>query len=708
MTLNTPLLTSETRKKDQKFINQSVQYIKGVGPSIARLLKRLEIETVEDLLFHFPHRYLDTSKLSPISKVKIGAKTTVMGKVHQIEKIKGRKNISVLNIGIYDGTGYLYGVWFNQDFIADRLKKGTTVSFSGRILYEFGKLQIKNPLFDVIYDETNIDEETVHTNRIVPFHPATQNLSSNRIRRIVKNALDSLDSIDDPIPASVISKYNFLDRVTAVREIHFPSDLLFLKRARLRLLFEELFLLQTGLVLRKKRLEHTLKGLTHKIDGELLKGFYHILPFELTAAQKRVVDEIQNDMAKPFPMNRLLQGEVGSGKTIVALIALLISVQGGYQSAIMAPTEVLALQHYLKIKEMVKPLGIRVEILTGSQSQKQKDELQKEIKEGNVDIVIGTHSLIQKNVEFKSLGLVVIDEQHRFGVRQRVNLKEKGECPDVLIMTATPIPRTLSLTLYGDLDVSVIDELPAGRKPITTKVINHSHRDKAYELIRREIENGRQTYIVCPLIEESDKLEVKAVMEEAERLKNEIFPDLKVSFIHGKLKQSEKEKVMGEFRNGELDILISTSVIEVGVDVPNATVMLIEDAERFGLAQLHQLRGRIGRGEHKSYCILFADLLTEEGKNRMKAIVNCTDGFKLAEADLEIRGEGQLFGPRQSGLPDLKLAKLTKHIKILNHARREAFEIIESDPLLSKEEHQSTLKEIKNKFASSLDWLFNA
>ncbi|HAW60043.1 MAG TPA: hypothetical protein DCW86_01045, partial [Actinobacteria bacterium] len=546
-------LPKRRRADCQSFLSSPVQSLKYVGSTTARHLKRLDIETVEDLLYHFPHRYLDLGRIRKISQLREGEEATVVGMVRQVKKFRSRKGIRVLNIGIYDGTGYLYGIWFNQDFIADRLGEGTTVAFSGKVFFRYGRLQMENPLFEVIDEKTDLGRDTVHTSRIVPLHPATQKLSSARLRRIIKSLVDSCADLPDPLPVHLRAKRDFLSRSLSFREIHFPGSEVSCKRARKRFLFEELFLMQLGLAIRKRRLELDTRGIRHRGSGDLLECFYRSLPFELTSDQKRVIAEIRKDMEAPHPTNRLLQGEVGSGKTVVALAALLIGVQGGYQGAIMAPTEVLAEQHFWKMGTFLQGLDVNFALLTGSLVAGEKREIQRDIRDGNVDIVVGTHALIQDEVEFKKLGVVVIDEQHRFGVRQRVNLKEKGyssvssedrpaiggagQQPDVLVMTATPIPRTLSLTLYGDLDISIIRELPGGRnltEHVETFVCDKDHHRWAYEKIRSEIEQGRQAYIICPLIEESDKIQTRAVMEEATRLQNEIFPDLRVGFIHGK------------------------------------------------------------------------------------------------------------------------------------------------------------------------------
>jgi ATP-dependent DNA helicase RecG len=708
-----------------------VTEVKYVGPAIANHLEKLGIKTVEDLLYHFPHKYLDLSRIKQIGNLRSGDTVTVVGEIKEVKKWRSKRGLQVINVSVSDGTGYITGTWFNQAYIANRLKEGMRVAFSGKVEYKTRLLQITNPFYDILGEDkargrargkeatsgiqVNRDKsDTVNSGRIIPVHPASQNLTTNTIRRIMKEAIDEFcnpGAFPDIIPSKIRSEKELMHKAQAIREVHFPSGREMLLKARASLIFEELFLMQVGLAARKKRYSTTLKGIEHKIDGELVNRLYNILPFQLTGDQKRVIEEIQADMARPAPMNRLLQGEVGSGKTMVALAALLTAVQSGYQATMMAPTEVLANQHYTKIKALLDSLEVRTALLTGALTQKERDSLSADIGNGTVDVVVGTHAIIQESVDFFRLGVVVVDEQHRFGVEQRMTLKEKGLYPDVLAMSATPIPRTLSLTLYGDLDVSIIKELPGGRRideHVKTVLCKPEHHDKAYQKIRNEIAAGRQAYIVCPLVEESDKIEVKAVMEEAERLKSEVFPNLRVGLIHGRLKAKEKEGTMRAFSEGDLDILISTTVIEVGVDVPNATVMLIEDADRFGLAQLHQLRGRVGRGGHKSFCILFAALSTEDSRQRIEAICNINDGFLLAEADLRIRGEGQLFGTRQSGLPDLKIAKLLRDIDILSEARKEAFALVNNDRYLAETENKPLLTEVVRKFGNDLDWLFRS
>ena len=687
-----------------------LETVDGVGPKLAEVLAGMAIESVADLLEHYPHRYLDLSTVRKIGKAGVGEEVTVVGEVRDVGRRRAGYNgrTSVLTVTVYDGTGYLAGVWFNQDWVADKLKLGVTAAFSGRVAWRYNQLQMQNPFYDLLDDQANA---ALNTGRIIPVHPATAKVSSVRLRRVIKNALDRFARASvETVPGVVRDKYNLMSLEDALVNIHFPGDTEALRAARKRLVFDEFFRLELGLALRKRRLSKADAGIRHKVSGRLLESFYDSLPWALTADQLKAIGEIRDDLESANPMNRLLLGEVGSGKTVVAAAAMLMAVESGYQAALMAPTEVLAEQHFFKLREPLEALGLKVALVLGGQGAAERREGRELAAAGEADIVIGTHALIQEKIDFAKLGLVVIDEQHRFGVRQRLELRGKGQGADMLVLTATPIPRTLALTLYGDLDISVLSERPGGRTvagQITTKYISEGRRGRAYELVRREAASGRRAYIVCPLIDESDKLEVKSVMREAEHLKEEVFPDLRVGLLHGRMVSADKEAAMRAFRSGELDVLISTTVIEVGVDVPEATIMLIEHAERFGLSQLHQLRGRVGRGEHKSYCLLTGDIKTEEAKARVKAIMTISDGFELAEADLEIRGEGQLFGLRQSGLPDLKLAKLAKHANVLEAARKEAFALVETDPTLSKPGHKALKAELRRRFAGSLDYLMS-
>ncbi|MFH1736951.1 MAG: ATP-dependent DNA helicase RecG [Actinomycetota bacterium] len=685
-------------------LSDSVRYVTGVGPKLAERLGKLGIETAEDLLRYYPRRYLDRSTVTSLDRVKLGSETTVIGRVVKVEKkFTPRQRKKILTVDIADGAGYLSAVWFNNWWHADKLKTGTEVSFSGKVVFSYGKLQMTNPAYDILGDGGE-DKGIRQTGRIIPLYPASADIQSNTIRRVIDNLLEDMPLVIDPLPVDIVAARKLPPLEKTLRDIHRPDSLAEAYAARRRLIYDEFFFLELGLGLRKARLEGAKKGIKHQTSGPLLEEFFAGLPFELTVSQLKVIDEILADMSGLAPMHRLLQGEVGSGKTAVAVAALTAAVQGGYQGAIMAPTEVLAEQHALKIRELLPP-SVKMALLTGSTSATDRAELLKKTKNGSIDIIAGTHAVIQEGVEFKGLGLAVIDEQHRFGVRQRLELKKKGTSPDILVMTATPIPRTLALTLYGDLDASVIDEMPSGRRETETIIADQKHRDEAYELIRQQVATGRQVFVVTALVDESDKVELKAATAEAERLKRKVFPDLKVAVMHGQMKSEDKQNVMNAFRAGDLDILITTTVIEVGIDVPNATVMLIEDAERFGLSQLHQLRGRIGRGEHKSFCVLFTDSATADAKERIKAFAGTTDGFALAEADLRIRGEGQLFGTRQSGLPDLKIASVIRDFPVLQEARGDAFTLVGKDPKLK--EHQRQLDEVKKRFGDKFYWLMS-
>ncbi len=685
-----------------------VTLIKGVGSGLLKHLHALDIHTVEDLLFHFPRRYLDRSKLMPIRDVRIGEEVTVVGTVREVEESTTTRGLNVLQVSLYDGTSYLHGIWFNQPYHRDRLPPGTVVAFSGKVQNRFGRLQMVNPAYDILEDVEEVGRRTVHTGRIIPLHPASQKLSSAMLRRLIARALEQFGDLPDFLPLGLRIKYEMPHRTAALREIHFPTSSARLKAARDRLAYEELFLIQVALAVRRIRLGEGEEGIAHSPPGELISSFLRGLPFSLTPAQLKAFREIVSDMTKPHPMNRLLQGEVGSGKTVVALLALLLTVENGHQGAFMAPTEILAEQHFRNLHRLLEDLpGVRMELLTGSTPPSRRREILEAAETGMVDILVGTHALIQEDVRFKDLGLVVVDEQHRFGVRQRMLLKAKGARPDTLIMTATPIPRTLSLTLYGDLEVSVIDQLPLGRAGTITYVIGPEERERAYRVMEEEMRKGRQGYVVCPLVDESQAMEVKAAEKEVKALKG-TFPGLEVGMIHGQMPRQEREDVMDRFRRGEIQLLVSTTVIEVGIDVPNATFILVEDADRFGLSQLHQLRGRVGRGVFPSHCFFLFRGDSEESLRRRKAIAEISDGFRLAEADLEIRGEGSLFGPRQSGFTDLKVARLTRDLPLLERAREDAMALVRKDPGLVADENLLLRLEMERKFEGSLDWIFHA
>lgn len=678
----------------------------GVGRTYAERLKTLGINTVGDLLYHFPRKYLDRSNVTPVASVKTGQDVTVVGIVRDVESRRTRNGKSMLIVTVFDGTGYMAGVWFNQAYHAEKLPEGSQVAFSGKARFEYNRLQIVNPSYDVLSGPDGGEEsqaEGIHTGRIIPVYPGTAGLTSATLRKLSSRALELSGDIADPLPESVRQAFELVGLSDSLNEIHFPSGADTLRKARFRALFDEVFYMQVGLALRKKRQVRESEGIAHPPPGELVGRFLASLPFALTPAQEGAWGDIAADMSRGVQMNRLLQGEVGSGKTVIAVLAMLHAVEGGFQAALMAPTEILAQQHADRLSEMLEGMPVRVELLTSATTRRAAGD----VTSGRVDIAIGTHALITEALEFPRLGLVVVDEQHRFGLRQRMALAGKGASADVLHMSATPIPRTLALTLYGDLDVSVIDELPAGRKGVVTVVADESQRTGAFAMVKREVEMGRQAFVVCPLVEGSEKLEARAASEEARRLAAE-FPGFSIGVLHGQMKSEEKRAAMGRFHSGETDILVSTVVVEVGVDVPNATVMVVENADRFGLAQLHQLRGRVGRGTERALCVLFADPSTDEAKARMEAIRKYDDGFALAEADLEIRGEGTLFGPRQSGLPDLKLVRLSRNFDLIRRAREAAFRLVDDDPLLAAGGNRLLRWEVNRRFAGSLDWLFRA
>jgi ATP-dependent DNA helicase RecG len=697
----------EELEEHWKALQEPVSVVSGIGTSLLRHLHAMEIQTLEDLLYHFPRRYLDRRRLSRIGDVRIGEETTVVGTVRSAELNRISRNRSILNVAIFDGSAYLYGVWFNQPYHADRLQAGTEVAFSGKVQYRYGRLQMVNPAYDIVEDSTEVGMKTVHTGRIIPLHPATQKMSAAMLRRIIMRALDQYGDLPDHIPCELRLSHGYPHRTQALREMHFPASAGRLNRARQRMAYDELLVMQVALALRRQRLKSGTRGIAHAAPGRRLESFKASLPFALTSAQEKAFEEISEDMSRPYPMNRLLQGEVGSGKTVVALLALLLTVENGHQGAIMAPTEVLAEQHFANINGLLADLQVRVELLTGNTAAARRREILEAAQNGSLDILVGTHALISEDVEFKSLGMIVVDEQHRFGLRQRMLLKEKGAYPDTLIMTATPIPRTLSLTLYGDLEVSVIDELPAGRAGTQTMVVSPDGRKEAYELIRGELAAGRQAFVVCPLVDKSPAIEAKAAEKEVRELAK-IFPGSRIGLLHGQMAKAGRDAAMDAYRKGETQLLVSTTVVEVGIDIPNATVMMVENADRFGLSQLHQLRGRVGRGENPSHCLFMFEGDTEESQQRMRAIGGIEDGFRLAEADLEIRGEGSLFGTRQSGMPDLRVARLIRDFKLLKQARADAFALVENDPGLAEPGHQLLRLEVTSRFHDNLEWLFRA
>jgi ATP-dependent DNA helicase RecG len=672
-----------------------------VGQMQAKRLEKLGIRTIEDLLYHFPRRYDDYSRLKLIHQLRPGDEVTVLANVRQttLRQLDGGRTI--IKCIVTDGTGQLELTWFNQPFLEKRLAPGTSIVVSGRVEQFLGRLTMNSPEWEPL------DKEHIHTGRMVPVYPLTEGVTNRWLRRLINKVVETwADRVEDFLPEEMRRRLELYDLGTALREVHFPASEESLAKARRRLAFDELFLLQVG-VLRLRQAWRRQTGQPLPTDRPALERFLASLPFTLTGAQQRALDEILRDMAQPVPMNRLLQGDVGSGKTVIAAAAALMAARSGFQTAVMVPTEILAHQHYARFQsllgQMMVPANgqerpLRVRLLVGSMPPAEKRQVYDEAAAGEVDVIVGTHALIQENVQFARLALVIIDEQHRFGVSQRGALRQKGYSPHMLVMTATPIPRTLSLTLYGDLDLSIIDELPPGRQPIKTYIVTHRERERAYQFVRSQVAEGHQAFIICPLVEESENIEARAAVAEYERLSREVFPNLRLGLLHGRMPAEEKEEVMRRFSAGELDILVSTAVVEVGIDVPNATVMLIEGADRFGMAQLHQFRGRVGRGSAPSYCLLLTENTSEDAWERLRAVAESQDGFALAEKDLELRGPGEFFGTRQSGLPDLRMASLAD-IRLLELARREAYQLLEQDPELSRPEHQALRRRVERAWA---------
>jgi ATP-dependent DNA helicase RecG len=673
-------------------LDSPITRLPGINVGYAKKLQRLNVETIGDLLNLFPRRYDDYRTLKTINQLWYGEEVTIIGHVLEVHSREMRKGGSLVQCLISDSTATIQATWFNQPYLVQRLKPGRQIVLSGKVGQYLGRLVLSAPEWEPL------DKELLNTGRLVPVYPLTEGLSQRYLRRITKKTVDYwAERLPDHLPAEICERAGLASLSRALQQIHFPSNLEELEQARRRLTFDEFLLVQLG-VLRQRRRWRRQPGIPIPVDDGVLQAFVCSLPFTLTAAQQRVLREIVADLRGAEPMNRLLQGDVGSGKTAVAAAALVATVNAGHQAAIMAPTEILAEQHYKNVSSLLaarqtsevwETSEVSVRLLTGSLSTAEKEKVYEEIASGQAQIAIGTHALIQEEVAFKELGLVVIDEQHRFGVAQRASLRNKGRNPHLLVMSATPIPRTLALTVYGDLDISVLDEMPPGRQEIKTRWLTLPERERGYAFIRAQVRQGRQAFVICPLVEESDKIEAKAAVEEYERLQNEIFPDLRLGLLHGRMRAEEKEAVMAAFRQGEIDILVSTSVVEVGIDVPNATVMLVEGAERFGLAQLHQFRGRVGRGAHESYCLFLASSgdISEEAARRLAVLEETQDGFKLAEEDLQLRGPGEFFGTRQSGLPDLKLAKLGD-VRLLELARNEAQRLFQDDPELTAPEHR--------------------
>ena len=669
------------------FLSTPLQFLKGVGPRKAADLKRAGLVLVQDLLYRLPFRYEDRSRMQPIASLRPGTKAAVLGEIKSSNvAVTRRRGFKIFHAVIADTSGSIRCTWMNQAFLADVLRAHLEVVIFGDVKLDSTGLHFLNPEYELVSD----DLSSVHTGRVVPFYEKTGVVTPNMQRRLVRQALDQLPTdVPDPLPADLRARLQLMARRTAVEESHFPPNEAsvdelnaFRSPAQRRLIFEEFFLFQIGHAWRRHASGSELKPFVPVVDDRIRASAAKVLPFKLTPGQRQAVKEIVDDMLRPEPMHRLLQGDVGAGKTIVALLAAIVAMENGLQVAFMAPTEILAAQHYGNIAKLLASSRFRVDLLTGSTPGLHKHTLLANIERGTTNLVVGTHALVQEQVAFHTLGLVVIDEQHRFGVAQRAALRAKGLRPDVLLMTATPIPRTLALTDYSELDVSKIPDLPPGRKPVTTLVKPESRRDEIYDLIRRELEAGRQAYIIYPLVEESEKIDLKSATEMADHLQAEVFPAYRVALLHGRMKQDAKDHVMHAFAAGRIEVLVSTTVVEVGVDVPNASVMVVEHAERFGLSQLHQLRGRVGRGPWESVCILLYQApWTDDARERLKAMSSTNDGFVIAERDLELRGPGDFFGTRQSGLPKLRTGDLVRDRDIMEDAHREARALVESDAL---------------------------
>ncbi len=678
-------------------LNNDVKYIKGVGPNRALLLNKLGIYTLKDLITYYPRDYEDRSKPKLINEVLDGEEVLIRGFViSKMLELKIRKNLVIYKLIVRDETGPCTLTWYNQPYLKKIFTVGNKYSFFGKISKKGNRIEMNSPVFDALETQKN-------TGKIVPIYPSTYNLSQNTIRQIIENGLNEVeDTLQESIPEYIRKEYGLLNINNAIHNIHFPKEFSDFKKARTTLVFEELLVMQLALLSLKNRYTQEKVGI--KFDENIkISEVINNLPFKLTKAQLRVLEEIDNNMENSKTMNRLLQGDVGSGKTIVSIIAAYKAVKSGYQVAVMAPTAILASQHLESFSEILNQYGIKCELLISSVTKKKKLEILERLQSGEIDILIGTHAILEDNVIFKNLGLVVTDEQHRFGVRQRSTIAAKGNNPDVLVMTATPIPRTLALILYGDLDISIIDELPPNRKKIETYAVTKSMTERVNNFIKKQITEGRQAYIVCPLVEENEEIDANSVMELAEEYKEKVFKEYRVEYIHGKMKPKEKDEIMQKFKNGEIDILISTTVIEVGVNVPNSSIMVVENAERFGLAQLHQLRGRVGRGDYQSYCILKYNGGSDVIRQRMKIMQDTNNGFVIAEKDLELRGSGEFFGTKQHGLPEFKIANLFEDMTILKSVQALANKVIGEDPELKLEKNMALRDVVNNKFGNRVE-----
>lgn len=678
-------------------LNKNIQYIKGVGPARVKLLNKLGIYTLNDIINYFPRTYEDRSKTKKLSDIYDGEEILVIAKVITTVVVrKIRKGLTIYKVIVSDKTNNCEITWYNQEYIKNKIKKGNTYKFYGKVNSKFGKLEMNTP----IIEEINISK---NTGKIVPIYPSTNNLTQNVLRLIVENAIEEIKGqIKETLPEYILKEYNLCNLEYAIKKIHFPDNFSEYNIARKRLAFEEIMTMQLLLMKLKKSYNNELNGI--QFDKNIkMSDVINDLPYKLTKAQLKVLEEIDSDMESKKCMNRLLQGDVGSGKTVVSIIASYKAVKSGMQVAIMAPTAILATQHLEEFNKILSKYNIKSELLISSITKKNKNEILEKLKNGEIDIIIGTHALLEENVIFNKLGLVVTDEQHRFGVKQREKIISKGTNPDTIVMTATPIPRTLALILYADLDISIIDELPPNRKKIDTFAVTKGLENRVNNFIKKQINEGRQVYVVCPLVEESEEINAKSVMELAKKYKNDIFREYRVEYLHGKMKTKEKDTIMEKFKKGDIDILISTTVIEVGVNVPNASIMVVENAERFGLAQLHQLRGRVGRGKYKSYCILKYQGNSEVIKQRMKIMQDTNDGFVISEKDLELRGSGEFFGTRQHGLPEFKIASIYEDMEMIKSIQSIAIKILNEDPELKLEKNIKFKKVIDSKLKERID-----
>ena len=677
-------------------LNKPVQYVKNVGPTRVKLLNKLNINTLQDLISYFPRNYEDRGGAKRLSDCIDGEEVLIKGvAITKVQEIFARR-LKMYKLVVRDGETPCTIIWYNQSYLKNVIKIGHTYNFYGKVEIKLGRYEMKSPIFDESGENKN-------TGKIIPIYPLTYGISQNTIRKIIENGINEVyGNLEETLPDYILEQFKLMDINDAMKKVHFPDNKSDFIKARYRLVFEELLSFQLALLKIKENYKNHEQGIEFDKNVKM-SDVINILPFKLTKAQLRVLEEIDIDMESSKPMNRLLQGDVGSGKTVVSEIAAYKAVKSGYQAAILAPTAILATQHFENFQKILGQFGIRIELLISAITKKKKQELKERLKNGEVDILIGTHAMLEDDVEFKNLGLVVTDEQHRFGVKQRAKISAKGNNPDVIVMSATPIPRTLALILYGDLDISIIDELPPNRKKIDTFAVGKDMENRINAFITKQIEQGRQCYIVCPLVEENEEMDLKSVTELAEKLKQETFPQFRVEILHGKMKPKEKDQIMLQFKNKEIDILISTTVIEVGVDVPNANIMVIENAERFGLAQLHQLRGRVGRGEYQSYCILKFEGRGKVVQERMKIMCQTNDGFIISEKDLELRGSGDFFGTAQHGIPEMKIANLFEDIDVLKRVQRLSNQIIIEDPKLEQEKNIRLKNLIKTRFTGKIE-----